>query len=202
MVMSRKRLREIKKLPAQSFLGRNFSNRPGFTLIELLVVMLLVGLLVIATVSAYNRTRQSAELSLLTDSFVSELRELKNKSRSTNDAKCLGIKIEEGSLTRIEGEYKNPFERCTNITEIKQYADKDFRVLKTQVDGSRANTFKKLSILFVPPRGEIYVPEIDVDPHNINYENIELKFGIKEKENNQFVVINRKNGTIKKEFTE
>ena len=55
-----------------------------------------------------------------------------------------------------------------------------------------------IDIFFAPPRGEIFIPGLDIPGQDTGKDNVTLKPSFKEKLSKQLVLINRKNGSIQK----
>lgn len=166
--------------------------RKGFTLIELLIVFSIIAIISTVTFTSYNRTRQSAELNIQIDNFISDVREAKSESREI----CKGIQIKDKNIYLVEAEYQNPYSKCGQITVTKQQS-------KLTVDrinrDEQVRPVESLSILFYPPRNQAFLPEID-QPGQLSSENIQFRFSLGTVTNEQVVTFNSANATIQKVF--
>lgn len=170
-------------------------------MIELLIVIMLIGLLAGVTIMSYNKTRQSAELSLLTDQFITDMREIKTKTANASSM-CHGFEVtEDGELINIEADYLNPFEKCdlNTIETSKKYTAKNFYVESIFRENLK-DPLGDIQLFFTPPHGNIFLPGIDTIgiQTNQNNENLIFELRLGDKVNEQKVLLNRKNGTIQK----
>lgn len=177
--------------------------KKGFTIIELLIVIMLIGLLAAVTITSYNKTRQSAELSLLTDQFIADLREMKSKT-SNASSECVGFKVDNsGQLFTTTATYLNPVQKCdlNTLTESQKYTTKNLKVVSIQRENIDT-PLSSIDVLFTPPHGDVYVPFLDLISSQSEppQDNIIFQLGLGSKTNEQKILLNRKNGTIQKTF--
>lgn len=168
--------------------------RKGFTLIELLIVFSIIGIISTITFTSYNRTRQSAELNIQIDNFISDVREAKSESREI----CKGVQIKDKTIYLVEAEYQNPFSKCGQVKIIKKQSK--LTVERINRD-EQVRPVQNLTILFYPPRNQAYLPEID-QPGQQSSENIQIRFSLGGVTNKQVVTFNSANATIQKTFEE
>ncbi len=172
---------------------KKLHTKSGFTLIELIIVFAIIGIMAISAIGSYSQVRASAELSLQVDEIVSELRKTQSKAQNSGNNKCFGLRFdnstENAGIFYTEAEYKNPVSKCSVEEVTNSYYEKNLKTHKI-IDGTTRNP-DNINILFVPPKGEIFIPDFPA-------KEIVIELSIKEKTNNQQIVINQVNGTIQK----
>jgi prepilin-type N-terminal cleavage/methylation domain-containing protein len=166
--------------------------RKGFTLIELLIVFSIVAIITTVTFNSYNRTRQSAELNIQIDNFVSDVREAKSESQEV----CKGIQIKDKNIYLVQAEYQNPYSKCGQIQQSKKQSN---LTVERIIRDEQVRPVENLTILFYPPRNQAFLPEID-QPGQASSENLRMEFSLGKVSNNQIVTFNSANASIQKAY--
>ncbi len=176
-------------------------ERKAFTIIELLIVITIIAIISTVTVFSYNKTRAAAELQLVTDQLISNFREVKNQVRNSSTALCSGFRIADEKIYYVEAEYLNPFLKCDkeNVEVVRDYDEKNLKVVNMDVEALSISP-EKIDILYYPPLGATFIPDIDLTGQSIGHADVRLQLGMGSKINRAQVILNRKNGAIFKEY--
>ena len=185
--------------------------RKGFTIIELLIVIAIIGILAVVSLSSYSETRQVAELNIETDTLISNLREYKGRSQNVipdeNDqVYCLGFKFnsqEDPQIEELKYQYENPFTLCDTTTNLQTERQALNQLSITEILLLESNGTSKivnsLELLFYPPKGQSLVLVDGTKLQENNFQKIQIKTRLKERENKNYITI-LNSGVIQKEL--